>query len=304
MGSLSRRRLLSATAVAGSALMFRHALGNPLATDDFREHIAALERAHGGRLGVSILDMPSGRSLEYRGAGRFPICSTFKWILVALVLTRVDAGKEALDRRIAISKDDLVSYSPISGQHVGDAGMSVAELCHAAITVSDNTAANVLLASCGGPAALTEFARKCGDSVTRLDRLEPDLNEGTPGDPRDTTSPIAMTGIMQTLLLDNVLKASSRVQLTQWLVANTTGDTRLRAGLPKTWRIGDKTGSSSAGISNDIAIAWPPNRGPVLIAVYYAESKADGAARGAVIAEVGRIAATLVAKVSKRRPTA
>ncbi len=300
MTSLSRRRLLSATAVAGSALMFRHALANHVSKDDLRDHLDALERAHGGRLGVSILDVGTGRRLDHRGDERFPMCSTFKWIAAAFVLTRVDRGEEQLERRIAISSSDLVPYSPATEQRVGGVGMSMAELCEAAVTLSDNTAANLILAHVGGPQALTAFARSVGDPVTRLDRIEPDLNEGTPGDPRDTTSPVAMLDTLRELVLGDILSVLSREQLTAWLIANTTGGKRLRAGLPTSWRIGDKTGSSSAGVTNDVAIAWPTRGGPLLITAYYAESAVDDKARNAVIAEVGRIAASFLADATYR----
>lgn len=299
MISLSRRRLLSATAVAGSALMFRHAMAKNIRGGDLHSHLKALERAHGGRLGVSILDVASGRRLDHRGDERFPMCSTFKLIAAAVVLARVDRDEERLDRRIPIAKDDLVPYSPETEKHVGSDGMSMAELCHAAVTLSDNAAANLILANSGGPLALTAFARSIDDTVTRLDRIEPDLNEGTPGDARDTTSPVAMLDTLRKLVLGDALTSSSREQLIAWLIANTTGDNRLRAGLPKSWRIGDKTGSSSAGISNDVAIAWPARGGPLLIAAYYAESKGDDNARNAVLAEVGRIAASFLADTGR-----
>ena len=299
MITLSRRRLLSATAVAGSALMFRHALAKQVSKDDLHGHLKALERAHGGRLGVSILDVDSGRRLDHRGDERFPMCSTFKWIAAAHVLARVDRGKEQLDRRVAISQTDLVPYAPVSEKHVRSDGMSMAELCHAAVTLSDNTAANLMLTNSGGPQGFTAFVRSIGDKVTRLDRIEPDLNEGTPGDSRDTTSPVAMLDTLRKLALGDTLSSSSRQQLTDWLVANTTGDHALRAGLPTRWRIGDKTGSSGAGISNDVAIAWPARGGPLLIAAYYAESTGDGNSRSAVLAEVGRIAASFFADTTR-----
>ena len=223
------------------------------------------------------------------------MCSTFKWIAAALVLSRVDKGEESLNRRVSISQGDLISHSPETEKHVGSNGMSMAELCEAAITLSDNAAANLILQNVGGPQGLTTFLRSIGDQVTRLDRIEPDLNEGKPGDPRDTTSPIAMLDTLRKLVLGNTLSIQSRGQLKAWLVANTTGDKALRAGLPSSWRIGDKTGSSSAGISNDVAIAWPARGGPLLIAAYYAESSGDAKARVAVLAQVGRIAATFFA---------
>lgn len=291
---LSRRRLLSATVLAGSALMFRHALAKRSSSDELHAHLVALEKAQGGRLGVAVLDVDSGLRLAYRADERFPLCSTFKLLAAGCVLARVDRGDERLDRRIRFGKDDLVSHSPVAEKRVAAGSMSVAELCHATLTTSDNTAGNLLLASFGGPAGLTAWLRSIGDAVTRLDRIEPVLNEGKPGDPRDTTSPAAMLQTLRTLLLGDVLMPASRRQLTDWLVANTTGDSRLRAGLPKTWRVGDKTGASSNGINNDVAIAWPPGRGPLLVTAYYAETTLPLESSHRVIADVGRIAASLV----------
>jgi beta-lactamase class A len=167
---------------------------------------------------------------------------------------------------------------------------TVAELCEAAVALSDNVAANLLLASFGGPAGLTAFVRSLGDPVTRLDRIETALNEGTPGDPRDTTTPAAMLDAMRTLLVGEALSPGSREQLIAWLVANKTGDQRLRAGMPEGWRVGDKTGTGGHGATNDIAVVWPPGRAAILVAAYYAESEASDAQRSAVLADVGRIA--------------
>ncbi|MEP6907494.1 MAG: class A beta-lactamase, partial [Pseudoxanthomonas sp.] len=189
---------------------------------------------------------------------------------------------------------DMVPYSPVTETHAGESGMTLAELCHAAITLSDNTAGNLLLDSFGGPAGLTAFMRRLGDGVTRLDRRETELNEAIPGDPRDTTSPRAMATSLRVLLLGNALATASRTQLAAWLVATSTGDTRLRAGLPKNWRVGDKTGTSSNGVTNDVAIVWPPGRAPLLVTAYYAESSVPQDTRNAVLAEVGGIAARQV----------
>jgi beta-lactamase class A len=252
--------------------------------------IAALEASHGGRLGVATLDLASGRRLTHRADERFPMCSTFKFLAAAYVLTRVDRGEERLDRRITFTAADLVTYSPVTETRVGQ-GMTVAELCDAAITLSDNTAGNLLLQSFGGPAGLTTYARSIGDMVTRLDRIEPTLNAATAGDPRDTTTAAAMVSNLQRIVLGNSLSAASRERIAEWLRANRTGDARLRAGFPKTWRIGDKTGSGAHGATNDIAVAWPPDRAPLLVAVYYAESTETADLRNAVLAEVARIVA-------------
>ena len=168
--------------------------------------------------------------------------------------------------------------------------MTLADICDAAVTLSDNTAGNLLLKSFGGPAGLTAFARSLGDGVTRLDRFETELNEAKPGDPRDTTAPAAMLGTMQRLLVGNALSASSRERLIGWLVGSKTGGRRLRAGMAKDWRVGDKTGGGENGTANDIAIAWPPGRAPILIAVYYTGSTIPDDVRNAVIAEAGRLA--------------
>jgi beta-lactamase class A len=256
--------------------------------------LAELESRHGGRLGVAVLNTHTGARTQRRGDQRFAMCSTFKILISALVLTRVDRGEEALDRRMIFEEDRLVTYSPITEKRVGAPGMTVAELCEAALTMSDNTAANVILSSVGGPSAVTAYARSIRDTVTRLDRIEPRLNEATPGDPRDTTTPSAMLEDLRQLILGNALSSASRSQLTLWLVANKTGDARLRAGFPKDWRVGDKTGSGNYAATNDVAVAWPPGRGPVLLSVYYAESSASVDQRNAILADVARIIAASI----------
>jgi beta-lactamase class A len=256
--------------------------------------LARIEAASGGRLGVAVLDTTSGARANHRADERFPMCSTFKLLAAAAVLARVDAGQEQLERRVRFAETDLVVYSPVTRERVGGDGMSLEELCAAAMTVSDNTAGNLLLASLGGPAALTAFARSLGDRVTRLDRIEPDLNEATPGDPRDTTSPAAMVGNVQKLVLGDVLSPASRQRLTGWLVGNKTGDTRLRAGLPSAWRVGDKTGTGDNGTTNDVGIVWPPERAPILMSIYLTGTAASPEQRNATLAAVGRAVAGAV----------
>lgn len=290
---MDRRNLLKGALLGASALALRPALAMAGQAEGAAARLAALERRHGGRLGVAVLDTGSGRQIAHRGDERFLMCSTFKLLAVAAVLARVDRGREQLDRHIVFGSDVVLSYAPVTSQRVGPPGMSVAELCAAAITVSDNTAANLLLASLGGPDAVTTFVRGLGDPITRLDRTEPDLNVGSPGDERDTTTPNAMLATMQRVLLGNGLSQASREQLLAWLRACTTGGTRLRAGLPVGWTVGDKTGSGSQDEANDVAIAWPPQRKPLLIATYYAGSHADHAGRDAVLAEVARVAASI-----------
>ena len=252
------------------------------------EELSRIESGSGGRLGVAILDTGTQRHAEHRAAELFPMCSTFKLLAAAAVLKRCENGQDQLQRRIKFQASDLVTYSPVTKDHAGGDGMTLAELCAAALNYSDNTAANLLLASLGGPQALTAYARSIGDPVTRLDRIEPDLNEAVPGDPRDTTTPAAMLQNLRTLLFGEVLSAASKDQLTTWLVGNRTGDARLRAGLQPGWRCGDKTGSGERGSTNDIGVIWPPQRAPVLVTVYLTETTAVGEARNATLADVGR----------------
>ena len=290
---MNRRSLLKSALLGVSALVVRPSWAIASGSDDANERLAELERRHGGRLGVAILDTGNGRRATHRGAERFLMCSTFKLLAVAAVLARVDRGDEHLDRRIVFGREVLLSYAPVTSEHVGSPGMSIAELCAAAMTVSDNTAANLLLASMGGPGAVTRFARSLGDTVTRLDRIEPDLNIASPGDIRDTTTPNAALATLQNLLLGNALAAASRAQLIEWLRGCTTGAEKLRAGLPPSWTIGDKTGSGAQNETNDVGILYPPQRQPLLVTAYYAGSAADAATRNALLADVGRIAAQL-----------
>jgi beta-lactamase class A len=252
------------------------------------DRLRAIEATLGGRLGVAALDTGDGRRVVYRDQERFPMCSTFKTLLAAQVLSRVDTGQEHLDRVIPYGVTDLLDYAPVTRAHVAGGGMTVDALTAAAVEQSDNTAANLLLATLGGPAGFTQYVRSIGDSVTRLDRIEPALNSAEPGDDRDTTTPAAMLKDMQVVLLDMALTRPSRDRLVSWLVGGTTGNTKLRAGLPAGWRVGDKTGTGAHGSNNDIALAWPPSGAPVVIAAYSVGSTATEAARDAALAEVAR----------------
>lgn len=292
---LNRRQFIGNTAfiaiIGGLSIPAAQAGSGPGSwADAIRQDIAAIEKARGGRLGVSVLDLATGQQAAWRGDERFAMYSTFKFLLAGFILSRVDAGQERLDRTLPVTKADLISWSPLTEGRVGGE-MSIAELCEATIIQSDNTAANLLLASSGGPAALTAFIRGLGDAVTRCDRTEPTANDVPPGELRDTTSPNAMLGLMRVLLLGSVLSPAARKQLTGWLIDNRTGRTRLRAGLPAGWRIGDKTGSNRQG-GNDIAILWPPAGGsPILVTSYYWNPAADDASRSAGLAEVAAVVA-------------
>jgi beta-lactamase class A len=283
MDATRRLLLLALSATPAIALARRWpASGSP---GTFEAEVRRLEGASGGRLGVALLDSGSGDRFAYRGDERFPMCSTFKLLLAAAVLRRTEQGKESLSRRIAVRPGALVSWSPFTGKRVGGEA-SVEELCAAAMTRSDNTAANLLLATIGGPAGIGAFARTLGDEFTRLDRMETALNSATPGDLRDTTTPLAMLGNLRELLLGDALGMDSRERLLRWMRANTTGGDRLRAGLPPQWQVGDKTGSGARGTTNDIAILWPPGGKPLLVCAYLTRSTLDSAKRAAIHASL------------------
>jgi beta-lactamase class A len=253
--------------------------------------VAAIEAAAGGRLGVAVVDASGALSLTHRAAERFPMCSTFKALAAAAALKRVDAGADTLDRQVAFGSADLLEYAPVSKAHVGAGAMSLADICAAAIQWSDNTAANLILKTIGGPPAVTAFARALGDSVTRLDRDEPTLNTAIPGDPRDTTSPAAMAADLHALILGDALSPASRRQLEAWMAGDKVADKRLRAGLPADWAIADKTGTGDHGAANTIAILRPPSRPLLFVAVYFAESDRSPDERNAVHRDVARVIA-------------
>ncbi|HEY7000887.1 MAG TPA: class A beta-lactamase [Candidatus Udaeobacter sp.] len=259
--------------------------------NDAASRIAAIEGRIGGRIGVAAIDTANSKRVSYRADDRFPMCSTFKFLAAAAVLKRVDEKKETLDRFVSYGAKDILEYAPVTKEHLKDGGMTLAALCEAAIEQSDNTAGNLLLNAIGGPMGLTNFARTLGDSVTRLDRNEPELNSAIPGDERDTTTPAAICSDMQKLLLSDVLSDASHRQLENWLHRNETGSHLIRTGVPKNWIIGDKTGRGSNGTTNDIAIMRPPGRAPILLAIYSSGSTATANDRDASIAAVAKVVA-------------
>ena len=250
----------------------------------FGAAMRAIETAPGARIGVAAFDTSGRRWLNHRGDERFPMCSTFKIIPAAAMLAR---GPELLATRIRYSKDDLVSYSPITEKHLQD-GMTNAELCAATLQYSDNAAANLLMKQLGGPEGMTAFARSRGDEVFRLDRWETELNSAIPGDPRDTTSPLAMLQTLQKLTLGDGLPAPARSTLVDWMLGNTTGNERMRAGVPAGWKVADKTGSGSYGSTNSIGVLYPPNRAPIIAVVFYTQGVKDAPNRNEVVAEATR----------------
>lgn len=287
---IDRRQFAGFTLLVAAAPAVARAQGLDLAAA-----VLAAERTTGGRIGLAVHDTASGRRFSHRGGERFPMASTFKALLVAAILERIDQGADRLDRAIPVRKAEILANSPVSERHVGTTA-TVAQLCAATIIYSDNTAANLLLPAVGGPAGFTRWLRRSGDPATRLDRIEPMMSEARPGDPRDTTTPDAMAATWERLLLGKIISSASRQQLTSWLVANTTGDTRLRAGLPREWKVGDKTGTGGHGSVNDIAIVWPTRAEPgsVIIASFIRGGTAPADTLHKVHADLARaIAATL-----------
>ncbi len=286
----TRRAVLA----AGFALALTRASHTRAQAPSPEQAFAALETQHGGRLGVAAFDTGSGRRLACRADERFPLCSTHKFQTVAAILSRVDRGALSLDRKLPYGRADLLDYAPIAKAHVEDGFLTVEAACAATIQWSDNTADNLLLDLLGGPAGWTRYARSLGDQVSRLDRREPALNSSLPDDPRDTSSPAAMVGALDTVLLGTALKPSSRARLEAWMMGGRVSDALLRAAVPAGWRVGDKSGAGERGSRNDIGILRPPRSNPftdapILVAVYYTGSAAPMAVREGVVAEAGRI---------------
>lgn len=259
----------------------------------YAQHADALARIEadlGGRLGFSALDTASGQRIRWRADERFAMCSTFKVALAAAVLTRIDAGEVRPNDVLTFDPANLLSTSPATARHP-DGRIRVIEACEGIVSVSDNTAANVLLDLIGGPTAMTAFFRELGDSTTRLDRYELELNSNIEGDLRDTTTPDAMLGILQRLLLDDVLSESSRSLLTAWMLNEQNGKRRIRAGLPTGWRVANKPGTSLNGAVNDIGIAWPPLADPIIVIAYTHAPGTEIAAGEVAISRAARLAA-------------
>ncbi len=248
---------------------------------------AVQERRGRGRLGVVAIDLRDMRRIEQRAHERFPLASTFKLPLAMAVLKRVDARAERLDRPIRFTAHDVLPNSPVVARQPHGGTLTVAQLCAAAIEYSDNGAANLLLRTVGGPAGVTAFVRSLGDGITRLDRNEPALNDTTPGDLRDTTTPDAMANVLVRLVRTPVLSPASKARLYGWLRGAKTGAARIRAGVPAGWAVGDKTGTTNSA-GNDVAILWPPGGAAIVLAVYFADVRGTDAERDAAIADVAR----------------
>ncbi len=295
---LTRRRAIVAStcALLGSTILT--GCQNQSGGDLNENRLAALEARAGGRLGVCILDTGTKQVMGNRLDERFGMCSTFKVLLAALILREIEQGTLKPDQFVPYTEDDMIFYAPITSEHLSDGGMTVEALARAAQTTSDNVAANLLLRLIDGPQGFTERLRDAGDEVTRLDRYEVEMNLVPLGEVRDTTTPRAMAASLDHFLLGDGLSEPSQDRLIDWMRQTKTGLHRLRAGLPSEWNAGDKTGTGKAPVMvnkhNDVAIAWPPGRSPVIVTCYYDASEAFENIRkedDAVIAEVGRLAA-------------
>ncbi len=264
------------------------------------EQLNTLEKYSQGRLGVALINTEDNSQITYRGEERFAMASTSKVMAVAAVLKASEKQAGLLDKNITIKKSDLVAYSPITEKHL-TIGMTLAELSAATLQYSDNTAMNKILDYLGGPAKVTQFARSINDVTYRLDRKEPELNTAIHGDPRDTTSPIAMAKSLQALALGDALGQSQRQQLVTWLKGNTTGDNSIKAGLPKHWVVGDKTGSGDYGTTNDIAVIWPENHAPLILVVYFTQQEQDAKYRKDIVAQAAEIVTRKLSNPSRTK---
>ena len=246
---------------------------------------------------MHVLDTQTGRRWRFDDDSRYAMASTFKMLLAASVLQRTDLGTISLDQQVKLQPSDMLSHAPVTSKHLQrGTPVTVRELCAAVVEVSDNPAANLLLKMIDGPTGLTRFFRSLGDRETRLDRYELDLNSNLPNDPRDTTTPRAMVHSMEQVLTKDALSPASRELLLGWMTNASTGLKMFRQGLPTDWKVGDKTGKGANGAVNDLVIAWPPGRKPILVALYLSDSLQSVADLSAAHAEIGRIVAREVVR--------
>ncbi|MEV5338285.1 class A beta-lactamase [Streptomyces sp. NPDC052676] len=301
--SLSRRALLTAGAAGavGAAALLTPATAHATAAAHATGRSAGvagrlrdLERRYDAKLGVYARNLRTGRTVRHHADDLFPICSVFKTLAAAAVLRDLDRDGEFLARRIHYTEADLVDGSDKTREHLAE-GMTVAELCDVTIRFSDNAAGNLLLRELGGPTAITRFARSLGDPVTRLDRWETELNSAEPWRVTDTTSPRAIGRTYARLVLGDALPAADRELLTHWLLNNTTSDDRLRAGVPPTWRVADKTGGGAYGTNNNVGIAWTPGGTPVVLAILSRKSDPAAVRENALIAEAAAVLSEVLA---------
>jgi beta-lactamase class A len=283
---LSRRDLLRQAAIVPAAA-YAGTRGGVAQAAGPQARFALLEHRYDARLGVFGVDTASGRTVGHRADERFAFCSTFKALAAALVLRRRSPAQ--LETVVRYSSGDLVANSPITAQHV-DTGMTLRAVCDAAIRYSDNTAGNLLFRELGGPSGFTRALRGLGDHTTHADRIETDLSTARPGDRRDTSSPRALAADLRKVAVGDVLSREKRALLTHWLITNTTGDKLIRAGVPRGWKVGDKTGLGAYGTRNDIAVVWPPRAKPIVLAILSTRPQEDATPSDDLLAEATRVA--------------
>ncbi|WP_406076760.1 class A beta-lactamase [Micromonospora sp. NBC_00858] len=282
--------LAACSATEGPTVSPSNSPSSPVATSPSapaaRPDFALLEAEFDARLGVYAIDTGTGRTVEHRADERFAYASTFKALAAAAVLDATSTAE--LNQVVRYTRADLVTHSPITERHAGK-GMTLRELGDAAVRYSDNTAANLLLKRLGGPAGFERALRDLGDRVTDPERFETDLNEATPGDQRDTSTPRALAADLRAYVLGDALSAEDRTVLTAWLKGNTTGDKLIRAGVPAAWQVGDKTGSGGYGTRNDIAVVWPPDSAPIVLAILSTRDEKDAEYDDKLIAQAAKV---------------
>lgn len=255
--------------------------------DILTEQIKKIEKNLGARVGVAIYDTQSKALWSYKGDTRFPLMSTFKTLACAKLLADAESGVVDMNSTTIIDADSLITWSPVTKKQVGEK-ISLKQACTATMVMSDNTAANIVLTGINGPSALTAFMRAIGDDITRLDRIEPDLNEAIDGDLRDSSTPNAMVASLNTLLFGEVLSADSKLQLKEWMMDNNVSDDLLRAVLPEGWSIADRSGAGGFGSRGITAIVWSEHRSALIISIYLTQTSASFAQRNAAIASIGK----------------
>ncbi|KAE8439920.1 MULTISPECIES: class A beta-lactamase [Halomonadaceae] len=266
------------------------ASSHAMAQDDpITAELARIEQALDARIGFAAHNLATGQRWEVNADERFAMSSTFKTLACGALLEQVDEGQLALETEVSFEESDLVTYSPVTEQYAGHQPMTLFELCDATMTTSDNTAANLVLQALGGPEAVTAFARSMDDPITRLDRYETELNEATPGDERDTTTPNAMLATLEKLVLGDVLADESRQQLEAWMKGNAVADGLFRAAMPFDWVIADRTGAGGYGSRSITAIIWPPEQPPTVAVFYITDTEASFEERNAAIASLGEV---------------
>jgi beta-lactamase class A len=276
---IDRRMLMTGLPLLAAAAPDRFA---PL-----RRAIPQIERSAGGPIGISLLDTHTGERFGHRADDRFPLCSTFKLLLAARLLHGADKGQWAMTERLPVTKADMLFNAPFTEKRIGGTA-SLLELAEAMAVLSDNPAANIALAKVGGPAALTAWLRSIADQTTRIDRNEPEMNNETPGDPRDTTTPTAMLATSRALVEGRILSPVARKTLYGWMQASKTADTMIRAALPPGWQEANKTGAGSWRARNIVSVITPPGRKPIWVAAYLFAGKSELAERNRQFVPLGR----------------